>query len=56
MKKKKAVLIEDATLSRKTIKSELKVDTVYTRIRAYIIVDGKKHFGAWSTKLSVKIK
>ena len=56
MKKKKAVLIEDATLSRKTIKSELKVDTVYTRIRAYIVVDGKKHFGAWSIKLSVKIK
>lgn len=39
-----------------TIKNVKKNKTCYVKIRAYKTIDGKKYYGAYSDKMSVKVK
>lgn len=45
-----------ASATTKTISKLTKKKTYYVRVRAYTKVSGKKYYGAWSNKKSIKIK
>ena len=52
----KKKLVKGGKLSKKLVKKLKSKKTYYVRIRAYVVVNGKKKFGAWSNKKKVKIK
>ena len=46
----KKVLVKGGKLSKKLLKKLKSKKTYYVRVRAYVVVNGKKKFGAWSKK------
>ncbi len=56
MKSAKKIQIKKASTLKATIKGLKNKKTYYVRARAYVTVDGKKQYSAWSAKKKVKIK
>lgn len=52
----KKKLVKGGKLSKKLVKKLKSKKIYYVRIRAYVVVNGKKKFGVWSNKKKVKIK
>lgn len=52
----KTVKIKNSKAASKQLKKLKRGKRIYVQIRAYKVVDGKKHYSAWSKVASVKVK